>query len=448
MKVYFSAVVMVIALSACDSGTEAANKSSEVYENTHKCDELAAHPEDPAKWASGVSDDDLVPGPAVKYCTEAVREYPETPRFHFQLGRALLKANKNEGAISALLDAANSDYGPAFKYLADFYLSGFLGEPDEIKAKTYYQLAADGGFEPAERALTSMLEEDENADRVNIPTNPLAAISGKDFAKGEHTGALLRKQQKQLIDKAARMVEDMEHPLGDATSFDPSPFARGAMLSVLYDGDFARLERKPQDMITIYIVKLNDYFASDVNFYSSSCAGIADPDLAPGVMRGAMGALTNSSGGVSKQGVAVLAEMFKNLSQGPGNLMNRMTYIEAEQNAAKKDGVRLAQLYGCASPVFQRLYANMVNYVKGGDPAVASGWPGLRLECSKYASSKGGAPKTSKQVCACIADKFKSVGVSEQEADQLSNNFDLTVNFSAVTVRYQGLKEHLGDCLL
>lgn len=53
------------------------------YDDVHRCDEYAAHPNDPNRWAKGVVDAEIIPGPAVKYCREAVEDYADTPRFRF-----------------------------------------------------------------------------------------------------------------------------------------------------------------------------------------------------------------------------------------------------------------------------------------------------------------------------------------------------------------------------
>jgi TPR repeat protein len=429
----YAVILGLFAVSASAGGRD------QVFEDIHKCDEFAAHPDDPGKWASGVSETDLIPGPAVKFCREAVRDHPGTPRFYFQLGRALLKANEFEGAIDALADAAEKDYAPAYKYLGDLYQSGLLGEPDEEKAAKYYEIAAAGGFQPAEEEL---LETEEGAD-VSLSMRGLPREEtrvAKAAGRPPSGGA--------IIDQAAVSVENQQHPLRDATSFDPSPFSRGGYLLKLYEGDFDQLERESQDFLIVYLLKLNDSFSQSFNFHSASCSAFADPDLKPGVSRKVTGALMGGGGNNPQQVANLYLGMVKDLTQNPGGAINRVSHVEAAQNAAERDATRLAQLYSCASPVFQRLYANIVNYVKDRDPAFASGWPGLRLACQNYAKSEGGQDADTRERCTCVVGTFKESGVSLDEAEWLQVNYDHGANFFEVVGRHDGLSNKLGSCLL
>src|SRR3546814_3119519 len=101
------------------AGVVSAPATSKTFEAVHRCDDLAAHPDDPGRWAEGVYDDAIVPGPSIKACGDAVQAYPETARFHFQHGRALWAAKRHEEAVQAFLRAEGMDYGPAYAYLGD-----------------------------------------------------------------------------------------------------------------------------------------------------------------------------------------------------------------------------------------------------------------------------------------------------------------------------------------
>lgn len=155
---YLSFLVFVVIIY-CPSFLWAEDR---IYQKTHECDNLAAHPNDAGpwgqKWAVGVPDEDIVPGPAISFCTQAVEQYPETIRFRFQLGRALLAGKRFDEAFKVFNSASNRGYVPAAKYLGDAYInidklpSGF--ETDVEKAKEYYLLASEAGFGPATDALS------------------------------------------------------------------------------------------------------------------------------------------------------------------------------------------------------------------------------------------------------------------------------------------------------
>ena len=53
------------------------------YQEVHRCDELAAHPANPNRWAKGVEDENIVPAPSLKSCTQAVEAYPSQRRLAF-----------------------------------------------------------------------------------------------------------------------------------------------------------------------------------------------------------------------------------------------------------------------------------------------------------------------------------------------------------------------------
>lgn len=59
-------------------------------EEPHSCDAAVAHNSDPDRVAPGVSSREVVVQVAIPACREAVAEYPDVARFHYQLGRALV----------------------------------------------------------------------------------------------------------------------------------------------------------------------------------------------------------------------------------------------------------------------------------------------------------------------------------------------------------------------
>src|SRR5262245_41094931 len=86
--VAFTALIGTIA--ACSSRASARGQQNVGLQEVSDCDTYAAHPDDVNRWAPGVADGAIVPGLAVQRCSAAVSKSNKTPRFHFQLGRALL----------------------------------------------------------------------------------------------------------------------------------------------------------------------------------------------------------------------------------------------------------------------------------------------------------------------------------------------------------------------
>ena len=71
-------------------------------EGNNLCDSLASHPDEPP-IGIGVSLDDLEEEKAITACETAIRDHPETIRFHAQLGRALLRGGRYEEAFPIIL---------------------------------------------------------------------------------------------------------------------------------------------------------------------------------------------------------------------------------------------------------------------------------------------------------------------------------------------------------
>ncbi len=88
------------------------------------CDRLAAHPRDPKKTAKGMQYDDLQPSRAIDACRNALVAHPGTPRFHFQLGRALHKAQSFSEALAEYRKAAGKGYEAAMINIGLMYYLG------------------------------------------------------------------------------------------------------------------------------------------------------------------------------------------------------------------------------------------------------------------------------------------------------------------------------------
>ena len=130
----------------------------------HRCDELAAHPDDPQKSrrARGVADNAIDLESAISACLDALEEWPDESRFAFQLGRTLMLGDMVNDAQGFLQDAADGGHAAA-----SFFLGEYAGNTDELRSLN--ARAAEAGFAPAQRFAeeVALLEEDaESQDLV------------------------------------------------------------------------------------------------------------------------------------------------------------------------------------------------------------------------------------------------------------------------------------------
>lgn len=114
------------------------------------CDRLAAHPADPRKIATGVTDDVMDVNKAIAICAAAAAKFPGNARLDYQHGRSLFLAGRENEALPILATAAEKGSAAAKATIADAYLVGIGGLDQDIGAAyAYYQEAATGGFKPA-----------------------------------------------------------------------------------------------------------------------------------------------------------------------------------------------------------------------------------------------------------------------------------------------------------
>jgi cytochrome c-type biogenesis protein CcmH/NrfG len=76
------------------------------------CDAYAASAGDPQRKANGVPLDEINPDLAVPACEAAVRQYPDSSRLIYQLGRAYQKANNFDAALVQYRKAADQGFAP------------------------------------------------------------------------------------------------------------------------------------------------------------------------------------------------------------------------------------------------------------------------------------------------------------------------------------------------
>jgi hypothetical protein len=151
MGQYFAKIIVLfgalcIGVAACE------RQSPTVAGPIHACDHLAADPEDAGRnpKVTGVRSETLIDEAnvlaAISVCMEANEKYPDTPRFAYQLGRALAAAGMVEDAEPFLITAAEAGYGAAFAILGDL-------SDDSEESNEFYEIAAARGYGPAKRYL-------------------------------------------------------------------------------------------------------------------------------------------------------------------------------------------------------------------------------------------------------------------------------------------------------
>jgi TPR repeat protein len=82
-------------------------------------------------------------------CRAAVEAAPDEPRFNYQLGRTLLRANKRDEGAALVRAAAEKSYPAAQDALGDLYGNAIRVTEDDAQALLLYRQAAEGGYAPA-----------------------------------------------------------------------------------------------------------------------------------------------------------------------------------------------------------------------------------------------------------------------------------------------------------
>ena len=120
------------------------------------CDTYAASPLDPERKADGVPVEKLNPIIAIPACENAVRQYPNSRRLIYQLGRAYAQNNDFSSALFQYRKAAEEGYASAENNLGVMYANGQGVPQDFAEATKWYRLAADQGNAVAQANLGVM----------------------------------------------------------------------------------------------------------------------------------------------------------------------------------------------------------------------------------------------------------------------------------------------------
>lgn len=112
----------VAALLAAPAAVQAAGAAP-----VQSCDLMAQHPADPNRITKGVDKKDMDLSGAVDACRAALKQYPDEPRFHYQLARALYYRGHAEDiapAVESLAAASDRGYSQATFVLGYVYTLG------------------------------------------------------------------------------------------------------------------------------------------------------------------------------------------------------------------------------------------------------------------------------------------------------------------------------------
>ena len=101
-------------------------------EGITRCDELVSHPLDPDRVTTGVSTSEVPSAEGIAACLEAVADYPDNPRLHYQLGRVYYYDGQTAEAIPHLEAAAGAGYRQAEFVLGYLYDGGLNGAKDDV----------------------------------------------------------------------------------------------------------------------------------------------------------------------------------------------------------------------------------------------------------------------------------------------------------------------------
>jgi WD40 repeat protein len=124
-----------------------------------RCDQLAANPYDPLKLSKGIPLNALPAQAAIDECTKAVEAEPQTPRYRYQLGRALEATRQFDEARARYEQAVAAEYPAAFMNLGMLYLNGRGVQKDATRAAELLRKAFSTNVVVAGGQLATALSE-------------------------------------------------------------------------------------------------------------------------------------------------------------------------------------------------------------------------------------------------------------------------------------------------
>lgn len=115
-----------------------------------ECDRLGAHPHDKQRVADGVAYGNLNVTAGAAACEAAVQQYPNEPRFKYQLARHMTDLKRG---YELYLEAAQSGYAAAWESLGNMAENGEYIDKDFRKAMEFHRKAADAGNAAGQHAV-------------------------------------------------------------------------------------------------------------------------------------------------------------------------------------------------------------------------------------------------------------------------------------------------------
>lgn len=166
------------------------------------CDWEAAHPSDPYHVGPGVSSSEVHTGRAIAACERAVAANPEVPRFHYQLGRALVyHADRTDGDWREGMP--HLERAAAGGHVQAQFVLGLMYQRSEryCAAATTVRAAADAGLKAARigyanEFLAGRLDDCEDVAPIATMEDDLAAAAAQ--VDGWYEAMLLEALQRQL----------------------------------------------------------------------------------------------------------------------------------------------------------------------------------------------------------------------------------------------------------
>jgi tetratricopeptide (TPR) repeat protein len=172
------------------------------------CDRLAASPFDPNRVTQGVPFADIQQSAAVAACRKAVERNPATPRFKYQLARALDRSGAYAEALPLYQPLAEAGYLTALNALGQMYENGKGVTKDDAKAVGYYKRAADKGF------------------AIAITNLGLMTAQGRGVAKNEAEAVRLFKQSAEKGEAIAMYALGVMYTGGNGVAKDEAEALR------------------------------------------------------------------------------------------------------------------------------------------------------------------------------------------------------------------------------
>lgn len=366
-------------------------------DGVHACDRYAAHPADPTlpdQSGLGVSDEALDAESAIKVCQSVAGEQPDVPRFKFQLGRALMKADRIEDAIEQFVSAAEQGHGGALAYLGDLHLGGAPGiEADPVLARSLFEKAVEAGFMPAKTILdqfedyTEQLAQAEQEEQAPLqPQEPIAELPENPSTE--------------------QVTNSLDTPL------DSSGYNYENVILLIYSRDFDNIP-EGEDFTKIYLLHVAENIAQTCNAHFT----LAEVEQ-----------MNNRFGLKQLDFSSPEAALTGGLGQILGIFKDPQKLLEAARSekiveqlpiTAMQDAFTLMRREPCNSVKLERFSQNLRAFVNDeGAPALSMrDWTNICMQQAR------GGRYGNRQFCSCFVGAMRLNPVTRGQKKALATNF-------------------------